>query len=120
MGHSRVGDYLGQIVLDALKPAPKAFRMKGYTGGMNDVPPELCEKFPTPYVARSRIIWDISTVGYVMNPNWTTSSLAPSPILNDDMTWSHDSSRHPIRLCYHVSRDSMFGDLFAKLAALDR
>ena len=115
MGHSRVGDYLGQIVLDALKPAPKAFRMQGYTGGMNDVPSELCEKFPTPHVARSRIIWDISTVGYVMNPNWVTSALAPSPVLNDDMTWAHDESRHPIRLCYGLSRDAMFGDLFAKL-----
>ena len=36
-------------------------------------------------------------------------------VLNDDMTWAHDESRHPIRLCYGLSRDAMFGDLFAKL-----
>ena len=116
MGHSKAGDYLGQIVLDALKPGPGFGGFgKGYTGGMDDLPAELCGKFPTPHVARSRIIWDISTVGYVMNPNWTVSSLTPSPVLNDDMTWAHDESRHPIRLCYGLSRDAMFGDLFAKL-----
>lgn len=117
MGRSKVGDYLGQIVLDALKPS-KAFKgmMKGYTAGMDDIPMEVCKQYPTDHMARSRTIWDISTVGYVMNPNWTISSLTASPILNDDMTWSHDDSRHPIRLCYGLSRDPMFGDLFAKLA----
>lgn len=115
MGRSKVGDYLGQIVLDALKPAPKAFVMKGYTAGMDDVPMEVCKQYPTKTTAPSRIIWDISTVGYVMNPNWTITSLAPSPVLNDDMTWAHDETRHPIRLCYALSRDPMFGDLFAKL-----
>lgn len=119
MGRSKVGDYLGQIVLDALKPGPMA-PMKGYTGGMDDVPMELCVKFPTRNTAKSRIVWDVSTVGFIMNPNWTISALAPSPILNDDMTWSHDSSRHPIRLCYYVNRDPIFGDLFAKLAKEDK
>lgn len=116
MGRSAIGDYLGRIVLDALKPS-KAFKgmMKGYTGGMDDIPAEVCKQYPTTHMARSRIIWDISTVGYVMNPNWTVSSLTPSPVLNDDMTWAHDESRHPIRLCYGLSRDAMFGDLFDKL-----
>lgn len=118
MGRSKVGDYLGQIVLDALKPSA-AFKgmMKGYTAGMDDVPMEVCKQYPTKHMARSRTIWDISTVGYVMNPNWVISSLTSSPVLNDDMTWSHDDSRHPIRLCYGLSRDAMFGDLFAKLGS---
>lgn len=116
MGRSKVGDYLGQIVLDALKPS-KAFKgmMKGYTAGMDDIPMEVCRQYPTEHMARSRVIWDISPVGYVMNPNWVTSALAASPVLNDDMTWGHDEARHPIRLCYGLSRDPMFGDLFAKL-----
>ena len=80
---------------------------------------EVCKQYPTRFTARSRIIWDISTVGYVMNPNWTITSLTPAPILGDDMTWSHNVTRHPIRLCYGVSRDPMFGDLFAKLADSD-
>lgn len=116
MGRSRIGDYLGQIVIDALKGVTGFFAMKGYTGGMDDVPAEVCKQYPSKTTAPSRVVWDISTVGYMMNPNWTTSSLTSSPILNDDMTWAHDNARHPIRLCYGLSRDPMFGDLFAKLA----
>lgn len=116
MGRSQVGDYLGQIVVDALKSAAAFVSVsKAYSGGMDDVPMDVCTQYPTKSVAPSRIIWDISTVGYVMNPNWTTTSLTPSPILNDDMTWAHDETRHPIRLCYCLIRDPMFGDLFAKL-----
>ncbi|MDE6998007.1 MAG: nucleoside hydrolase [Oscillospiraceae bacterium] len=118
MGRSKVGDYLGQSVLDALKPSSGGpLFMKGYTGGMDDVPVEVCKMYPTKTTAPSRIVWDIATVGYVMNPNWTTSSLTPSPILNDDMTWDHDNSRHPIRLCYYLNRNPIFGDLFEKLAS---
>ena len=121
MGRSKVGDYLGQIILDALEPALDFSPViKMYTGGMDDVPTDVCKQYPTKFGAPSRIVWDISTVGYVMNPNWTTTSLTPAPILNDDMTWSHDDSRHPIRLCYGLNRDPMFGDLFAKLGNGDK
>ena len=119
MGRGKAGDYLGQIVLDALKPNPTLAGRKGYAGGMDDVPMELCQKYPTRSTAPSRIVWDISTVGYVMNPNWTITSLTSAPILNDDMTWAHDDARHPIRLCYSLRRDPMFGDLFAKLEQTD-
>ena len=121
IGKSKVGTYLGQIVKEAINPSPEAIAMSdffgtvGYDCGMNDIPMEVHMKFRSRASAWSRIVWDISTVGYVMSPNWTTSSLQPAPVLNDDMTWGHDPSRHPIRLCCHVKRDSMFGDLFMKL-----
>lgn len=118
IGKSKVGDYLGQIVRDAVNLSPEAIARSdlfGYDGGMNDIPVDIRMKYMTKASAWSRIIWDISTVSYVMSPNWTVSSLQPAPILNDDMTWNHDPSRHPIRLCCHVKRDSIFGDLFMKL-----
>lgn len=114
MGRSKLGDYLGKSVLDALKTVGTS-HVKSYTCGMDDVSAEVSARYPTNAVAPSRIVWDISTVGYVMNPNWTISSLAPSPVLNDDMTWGHDDSRHPIRLCYGLNRNPIFGDLFKKL-----
>lgn len=118
IGKSRIGTYLGQIVREAVDPSPGAIArgdLFGYECGMNDVPMEVRRKYMTKASAWSRIVWDISTVGYIMSPNWTISSLQPAPVLNDDMTWGHDPSRHPIRLCCHVKRDSMFGDLFMKL-----
>lgn len=125
LGKGRVADYLGQLVKSGINTSREALAKVagsglGGGGSMNDIPRELRMKFPTHHAAGTRVVWDISTVGYILNPNWVTSSLTPAPILNDDMTWSHDGSRHPIRLCYHVSRDYMFGDLFAKLASMER
>ena len=122
IGKSDIGTYLGKIVRDAVNPSPQAIAMAdlfGYDCGMNDIPMETKMKYMTKASAWSRIIWDISTVAFVMSPNWTISSLQPSPILNDDMTWSHDPSRHPIRLCCYVKRDSVFGDLLMKLKDKD-
>ena len=46
----------------------------------------------------SRIIWDISTVGYVVNPNWCPSALVPTPRLTQDLKWEQDETRHEMRL----------------------
>jgi inosine-uridine nucleoside N-ribohydrolase len=119
IGKSKVGSYLGEIVTGKFRDEGMAKSdrfMKGfYLRGMDDVPDEIANQFTVKAISWSRIIWDISTVGYMMNPNWTTSQLRPSPVLKDDMTWKQDTDRHPIRLCHYVSRDQMFGDMFAKL-----
>lgn len=65
--------------------------------------------------ARSKEIWDIAATGYLIDPDWVTSDLIPSPILTDQITWSVDTSRHSIRIARMVNRDSIFGDLFSKL-----
>lgn len=66
----------------------------------------------------SRVIWDISAVAYMNNPDWIQTRLAPSPVLQEDVTWGEtDPSRHLIRSAYHVDRDAIFGDLFRRLEA---
>lgn len=118
IGKSKIGTYLGQIVREAVNPSPESITRDdwlGYNCGMDDVPADVKKLFTTTSSAWSRTIWDISAVSYVLSPNWTTTCLYPAPILNDDMTWSADPNRHPIRLCTHVRRDPVFGDLFAKL-----
>jgi len=44
------------------------------------------------------------------------SRLIPSPIPQYDHHYSHDPRRHLIRYVYHVERDRLFEDLFARLA----
>lgn len=66
--------------------------------------------------AWSRIIWDISTSAYLIDSNWVPSDLRPSPILNKELTWSFDNSRHLIRYATMTWRDAIFSDLFSKLA----
>ena len=68
--------------------------------------------------ARSKEIWDIAATGWLVDADWVPSHAVPSPILTDQVTWSVDPSRHPIRIAHAVDRDAIFGDLFGKLARL--
>ncbi|MDR0721131.1 MAG: nucleoside hydrolase [Treponema sp.] len=117
-GKSDVGTYLTDMVIgqfnDELLENSTALK-NFYLAGLDDIPRDIAAQFPTKNISWSRIIWDISTVAYLINPNWSATKLVPSPILQDDMSWRHDDSRHPIRYCSYVSRDHIFGDLFAKL-----
>lgn len=118
-GKSAIGNYLGRIVTSKFVDEGIALSDRFFKGfylrGMDDIPDDVANQFTVKAISWSRIIWDISTVGYMMNPNWTSSILCPSPVLTDDLTWKQDTSRHPIRLCHYISRDQVFGDMFAKL-----
>ncbi len=68
--------------------------------------------------ARSKVLWDISTVAWLNNPDWVPTVLAPSPVLRDDLTWGPtDARRHVVRVATDVHRDDVYRDLFGRLAA---
>ncbi len=68
------------------------------------------------HFAYSRVIWDISVIAWLNNPNWCWSSVVHSPVLSDDLRWSKDTNRHFIRCVYFITRDPIFKDLFMKIA----
>jgi purine nucleosidase len=70
---------------------------------------------PQPY-PWSKVIWDISTVAWVANPQWMPSVLVPSPVLTSDFKWRKEPGRHIIRVATNALRDAVFYDLFTKLA----
>jgi inosine-uridine nucleoside N-ribohydrolase len=72
-------------------------------------------KRPQPF-PWSKVIWDISTIAWLIDPRWIPTRLTPSPILNDDFTWSQKPDRHPVRVATDVRRDEIFFDLFGKLS----
>jgi len=89
-GQGAIGDYLYQIFCD----------------------------YHEDHFAWSKVIWDISSVAYLNNPDWVPTEVYPSPVLRDDITWGAvDETRHPCRIAIDVRRDQIFGDLFKKLAA---
>jgi hypothetical protein len=94
-GKSRLCDYLFEQFVDYYKKATA--------------------KNPQPYTW-SKVIWDISTVAWLIEPKWVPSQLRPSPILKDDFTWSLPPDRHPVRVATDIRRDPIFFDLFAKIA----
>jgi purine nucleosidase len=66
----------------------------------------------------SKVIWDVTAVGWVVNPAWMPTNLVHSPILTDQVTYSTDQSRHFIRMATSVNRDALFRDLFRKIAGM--
>jgi purine nucleosidase len=64
---------------------------------------------------RSKVIWDLAAVGWLLDPTWTTTEQQRSPILTSELTWSDGVGRHKIREVIAVDRDAIFGDLFGRL-----
>jgi purine nucleosidase len=68
-------------------------------------------------LGRSKVIWDISAIAWLIDAGWFTARLTPSPLLNDNHTWSADQRRHPIREILAMNRDAIFRDLFTRIRA---
>jgi inosine-uridine nucleoside N-ribohydrolase len=86
-------------------------------GEIGDYLYQIFEGYFEDHYARSKVIWDISTIAYLTNPDWVPTEIRPSPVLLDDVTWgTEDPSRHPFRVATDVNRDLVFGDLFRRLA----
>ena len=120
-GNSKIGSYLSDIVISQLSPKAadnmlSLFRST-YLKGIDDYDQSMTEKLQFSGSAPSRIIWDISTIGYMINPYWCPSSVVPAPFLTNDLTWEPGgSNRHLMRICNYIYRDGIFGDMFAKLS----
>ena len=89
-------------------------------GAIGDYLAETVKGYHRDHFAWSKVIWDISSIAYLLNESWTPTNLVHSPIVTDQGTWSFDHRRHLIRSAYHVHRDPIFRDLFNKLDAYSR
>lgn len=64
----------------------------------------------------SKVIWDISAVAYLIEPEWVPTQVVHMPLLSYDHTWSLSKERPFMRVAKEVRRDRIFADLFAKLS----
>jgi len=69
------------------------------------------------YRGWSKEIWDMAPVGWLLEPDWAPTVLVPTPILTEQVTYSVDRNRHPMRYATYIRRDPILQDFFAKLAA---
>ena len=124
---NKISDYLADIVLNAFSsPEASAFALMMpammrhiYLAKREDRSEEYLAHFPSEHNAWSRIIWDISTISFLKNPNWTPSVLDNSPVLKDDFSWGNDPSRHKIRIVNFCWRDLIFGDMISCLTGAE-
>jgi inosine-uridine nucleoside N-ribohydrolase len=64
----------------------------------------------------AKVIWDVTTVAWLLDGDYMLDRLEPSPIPQYDHHYSFDKGRHFIRYVYHINRPKLFELLFKKLA----
>ena len=64
----------------------------------------------------TRVIWDITPVAWLLDESFMEGKLVHAPIPEYDHHYAQDETRHFMNYIYHVDRDKIFTDLFAKLA----
>jgi inosine-uridine nucleoside N-ribohydrolase len=76
---------------------------------------EIFSDYYADHYGRSKPIWDLGPVAWLVQPGWTDSVIVTSPVLTSELTWSQDPHRHLIREVQSLDRDAIFADLFGKL-----
>lgn len=64
----------------------------------------------------TRPIWDVTAVAWLLDGDFEEDCLIHSPIPEYDNRYAFDNNRHFIKYVYHIKRDKLFVDLFAKLS----
>jgi len=100
-----------------LTTAPELERYVQGKSAIGDDLVVLFKAYRDDHYAWAKEIWDLAAVAYLVEPEWVKSALVPSPILNDDLTWTHDATRRLVREAQWVNRNAIFHDLFDKLAS---
>jgi inosine-uridine nucleoside N-ribohydrolase len=75
------------------------------------------KEYSDDHLGWSKEIWDMAPVAWLLDPSWCDSIIVPTPILTDQITWSVDRARHPMRYVYRIHRDPILKDFFLKLQA---
>jgi inosine-uridine nucleoside N-ribohydrolase len=68
----------------------------------------------------SKVLWDVSTIAWLLNPEWVPSKLIPTPRLTPDFTYDFSENRPPYREAVFIDRSKVYMDMFAKLSAIEQ
>ena len=108
---------VGYVVSEMMRTTePEMARYVKGRGEIGDYLYQLYRDQVSDYPGRSKPIWDMAVGAWLMDPGWTQSHLAPSPIFNEGLQYSFDPIRHPVRVLTRVDRDAVFRDFFERLA----
>ncbi len=98
-----------------LTTVPELEALVAGRGAIGDYLVEIFKAYSKDHYGWSKVIWDISAPGWLLDPAWVPSELVHSPILTDQCTYSADRRRHLVRVATGVHRDAIFRDLFSKI-----
>ncbi len=79
---------------------------------------EAAERHGAPDRVWTRVIWDVTAVGWLLNDDerFMSGKLIHAPIPEADGYWAFNETRHFMSYVYYINRDALFTDLFNKLA----
>ena len=85
-------------------------------GAIGDFLADTFKNCAADHFGYSRVIWDMTTIAWLVNPGSISTSLQHSPIVSYEGNYSFDPNRHLMLYAWHVSRDEIFRDFFRRLA----
>ncbi len=93
--------------------------LEHFLRGNSELGDYLCDNVaeckPRGTLSWSRVIWDISTICGVIDPDSFSESIAPRPHVNPDYSYTFGAYPGEIEHVDHVYRDRMFSVLFGRL-----
>lgn len=72
------------------------------------------ENYPHP-PTWTRIIWDVTAVGWLMDEDFMSDSIVHSPVPEYGHRYSFDQNRHFMKYVYSINRDALLNDVINKL-----
>lgn len=77
----------------------------------------FCEIFTDDYGTKQvrRVIWDISTVAYMINKEWFETMEISCPRIKEDTSFKLTKFRHKIKFVQRLNSDKIYDDLFSKI-----
>lgn len=92
--------------------------LAAYVKGNGPIADYLYQTFADVYpdhFAKSRVLWDVVAVAWLIDQAFMTTALVPSPLVSEAFTFSEDPRRHLIREVIAINRDAILADLFTRL-----
>jgi len=92
--------------------------MELYLKGKNAISDYLLEIFKdyhADHFAWSKVLWDMTTIAYMINSDWTPSQLTHAPRVSETDQYMFNTNRHLMRMVYHIDRDAIMRDFFVKV-----
>ena len=63
----------------------------------------------------AKVIWDISAVAYVINPDWFNVTRVSAPKILDDLSYHMTKNKNQINFVNHINRNEIFNDFYTKM-----
>lgn len=102
----------------ALNLNTSIYELEHFLKGKSELCDYLCQRFYNDGVhgiQERRVIWDISTIAYLISKNWFETIKTSCPNINDDTSYEFTSNNHLITVVNYLNSKKIFEDLFKKL-----